>query len=205
MGRLDEEAAAADHYSVLGLPSGEEGSKLSQKVIRKAYYVKAMVLHPDKRPADSHSAAAAHRDFQKLLNSYEILKEERSRKRFDDECKAARDAAKRRKVDPKAPNEAASAAEAAAEAEFRRRAEELRYVLEVTWTRKNRDYTRDELRELLAEFGDSKFVYDMGFKKKGRVAFAMSSREALLSASKRGRVTLTHQVPSQLFISTHLS
>ncbi|CAG7895960.1 unnamed protein product [Brassica rapa] len=39
-----------DHYIVLGLPSGEEALKLSEKEITKAYKLKALVLHPDKTP-----------------------------------------------------------------------------------------------------------------------------------------------------------
>lgn len=69
-----------DHYKVLGLPSGEEGAKLTEKEISKAYRVKALVLHPDKRPDDPD----AHANFQRLKSSYEILKDEKARKLFDD-------------------------------------------------------------------------------------------------------------------------
>lgn len=43
-----------DHYIVLGLPSAEEGLKLSEKEISKTYRLKALELHPDKRPDDPH-------------------------------------------------------------------------------------------------------------------------------------------------------
>lgn len=69
-----------DHYVVLGLPSGEEGASLSDKEISKAYRLKALELHPDKRPDDPN----AHANFQKLKTSYEILKDEKARKLFDD-------------------------------------------------------------------------------------------------------------------------
>lgn len=69
-----------DHYVILGLPSGEEGSKLSEKEITKAYRSKALELHPDKRPDDSN----AHANFHKLQTSYQILKDEKARKLFDD-------------------------------------------------------------------------------------------------------------------------
>ncbi|GLT32272.1 hypothetical protein SLA2020_069500 [Shorea laevis] len=69
-----------DHYSVLGLPSGEEGAKLTEKEISKAYKQKALELHPDKRPDDPN----AHENFQKLKSSYEILKDDKARKLFDD-------------------------------------------------------------------------------------------------------------------------
>ncbi|XP_044489389.1 dnaJ homolog subfamily C member 17-like isoform X2 [Mangifera indica] len=80
-----------DHYKVLGLPSGEEGAKLSEKEISKAYKLKALELHPDKRPDDPD----AHANFQKLKSSYEILKDEKARKLFDDLLKIKREKEKR--------------------------------------------------------------------------------------------------------------
>ncbi|KAF2288946.1 hypothetical protein GH714_022963 [Hevea brasiliensis] len=76
-----------DHYNVLGLPSGEEGAKLTQKEISKAYKLKALELHPDKRPDDPN----AHANFQKLKSSYEILKDEKARKLFDDLLRVKRE------------------------------------------------------------------------------------------------------------------
>ncbi|KAH7575754.1 hypothetical protein JRO89_XS02G0209200 [Xanthoceras sorbifolium] len=69
-----------DHYEVLGLPSGVEGAKLIEKEISKAYKFKALELHPDKRPDDPNARA----NFQKLKSSYDILKDEKARKLFDD-------------------------------------------------------------------------------------------------------------------------
>ncbi|KAL5789705.1 hypothetical protein ACOSQ2_004593 [Xanthoceras sorbifolium] len=69
-----------DHYEVLGLPSGVEGAKLIEKDISKAYKFKALELHPDKRPDDPNARA----NFQKLKSSYDILKDEKARKLFDD-------------------------------------------------------------------------------------------------------------------------
>ncbi|XP_076894968.1 uncharacterized protein LOC143547423 [Bidens hawaiensis] len=69
-----------DHYVILGLPSGEEGFKLSEKEIIKAYRLKALELHPDKRPDDPNAPA----NFQKLQTSYQILKDEKARKLFHD-------------------------------------------------------------------------------------------------------------------------
>ncbi|MCE5167069.1 hypothetical protein HAX54_035657, partial [Datura stramonium] len=68
-----------DHYAVLDLPSGQEGVKLTEKDICKAYRKKALELHPDKRPDDPINA---HLNFQKLKISYEILKNEKKRKLF---------------------------------------------------------------------------------------------------------------------------
>ncbi|MFS7918919.1 putative DnaJ domain, Chaperone J-domain superfamily [Helianthus anomalus] len=68
-----------DHYIVLGLPSGEEGIKTSEKEITKAYRSKALKLHPDK----SRDNPDAVNEFQRLQSSYEILKDENSRRDFD--------------------------------------------------------------------------------------------------------------------------
>ncbi|CAI0407958.1 unnamed protein product [Linum tenue] len=81
-----------DHYKVLGLPSGEEGSKLTEKEISKAYKFKALELHPDKRPDDPN----AQENFQKLKSSYEILKDEKARKLFDDLLRVKREQEARR-------------------------------------------------------------------------------------------------------------
>ncbi|XVF45575.1 hypothetical protein PTKIN_Ptkin02bG0217200 [Pterospermum kingtungense] len=76
-----------DHYSVLGLPSGEEGANLTPKEITKAYREKARDLHPDKRKDDPN----AHENFIKLKNSYEILIDEKARKLFDDLLRVKRE------------------------------------------------------------------------------------------------------------------
>ena len=76
-----------DHYTVLGLPSGEEGAKLTEKDINKAYKIKALELHPDKRPDDPNAAS----NFQQLRTSYDILKDDKARKLFDDLLRVKRD------------------------------------------------------------------------------------------------------------------
>ncbi|XP_024156192.1 dnaJ homolog subfamily C member 17-like [Rosa chinensis] len=76
-----------DHYKVLGLPSGEEGTKLTQIEISKAYRAKALDLHPDKRPEDPHANA----NFQRLKSSYDILKDRNARKLFDASLRAKRE------------------------------------------------------------------------------------------------------------------
>jgi DnaJ family protein C protein 17 len=80
-----------DHYLVLGLPSGEEGAKLSVDDIKKAYRSKALELHPDKRPGNKQALA----DFQRLQTSYEILKDEKARKLFDDLLRVKREQQRR--------------------------------------------------------------------------------------------------------------
>ncbi|KAJ4965399.1 hypothetical protein NE237_017248 [Protea cynaroides] len=78
--RVKDMEVEIDHYEILGLPSGEEGAKLTEKEISKAYKTKALELHPDKRPNDPN----AHSEFQKVKSSFEILKDEKARKLFDD-------------------------------------------------------------------------------------------------------------------------
>ncbi|KAK4424031.1 DnaJsubfamily C member 10 [Sesamum alatum] len=79
--------AEVDHYAVLGLPSGEEGARLSEQEISKAYRSKARELHPDKRPDDPN----AHANFLKLQTSYEVLRDEKARKLFDDLLRVKRE------------------------------------------------------------------------------------------------------------------
>ncbi|CAF1921198.1 BnaC02g48790D [Brassica napus] len=62
------------------LNSGEEAQKLSEKEITKAYRLKALVLHPDKRPDDPD----AHEKFQRVKTSYEVLKDKKAKKLFDE-------------------------------------------------------------------------------------------------------------------------
>ncbi|KAL5990031.1 hypothetical protein ACLOJK_010927 [Asimina triloba] len=78
------DAAGGDHYQILGLPSGEEGAKLTLDEIKKAYRAKALTCHPDKRPDDPN----AHAAFQKLTASFNILKDPAGRKAFDDLLRA---------------------------------------------------------------------------------------------------------------------
>ncbi|KAK9666756.1 hypothetical protein RND81_14G209000 [Saponaria officinalis] len=84
---MDLPSLQTDHYTILGLPSGEEGSKLTIQEINKAYKQKALILHPDKNPNDPNS----HEKFTQLKSSYEILKHESSRKLFDDLLKIRRE------------------------------------------------------------------------------------------------------------------
>lgn len=80
-----------DHYAVLGLPSGEEGTSLNLKQIEKAYREQSRLRHPDKRPDDPNATA----DFQRLKSSFELLKDETKRREFDARLHARRDRALR--------------------------------------------------------------------------------------------------------------
>lgn len=61
-------------YEILGLERSA-----SNEEIRKAYKIRALKLHPDKNPDD----ADASKNFQKLQQAYNILKDENSRKIYD--------------------------------------------------------------------------------------------------------------------------
>ncbi|XP_064935153.1 uncharacterized protein LOC135587542 [Musa acuminata AAA Group] len=118
-GTAAEEDENVDHYAVLGLPSGEEGAKLTLKEIEKAYRNQSRIRHPDKRPNDPNATA----DFQQLKTSFEVLKDEASRCVFDARLRARRERlvrdsfldAKRRKLatDLEERERAAEVAEAA--------------------------------------------------------------------------------------------
>ncbi|KAF9621730.1 hypothetical protein IFM89_027584 [Coptis chinensis] len=69
-----------DHYEILGLPSGEEGSKLTLDEIKTAYKKKSLKIHPDKNLNNPNAAT----EFKTLSASYKILKDEAARKLYDD-------------------------------------------------------------------------------------------------------------------------
>jgi DnaJ homolog subfamily C member 17 len=73
-------AVGIGHFIILGLPSDLEGASISEKEFSKAYRLKTLELHPYKRPYDPN----AHIKLQKLKTSYEVLKDEKARKFFDD-------------------------------------------------------------------------------------------------------------------------
>ncbi|KAF3794309.1 Pre-mRNA-splicing factor [Nymphaea thermarum] len=119
------EMSEEDHYAVLGLPSGIEGTKISESEIRKAYKAKALRYHPDKRPDDPTAAAR----FMTIQTSYEILVDVSARKAYDDLLKLKHEqqqrqnqvSAKRRKMmDKLEEEERAFASNAKSQAEMDR-------------------------------------------------------------------------------------
>lgn len=74
-------AMFVDYYLLLGLPTGEEGMKLSEREVTKAFKAMALQVHPDKRPPDQ--AAAAHSDFQNLTAAYQTLMDAKKREEFN--------------------------------------------------------------------------------------------------------------------------
>lgn len=72
-----------NHYTVLGLPpygEDDDGVKINKEQIRKAYFCKALKLHPDKNRNDPKKG---HEKFRKLKTSYDILIEPKSKELFD--------------------------------------------------------------------------------------------------------------------------
>ncbi|KAJ4832328.1 hypothetical protein Tsubulata_051054 [Turnera subulata] len=157
-----------DHYTVLGLPSGEKGARLTEREISRAYKLKALALHPDKRPDDP---VTAHGNFQKLRSSYETLIDPDARILFDASLRllpnywsvGVEDAntapwpmymqreleARRRKQAAEAREEAAEAKKRAAEAKLR---SPSRRSLVVTWDKVRKDYSEEELKEFFSGF-----------------------------------------------------
>nr|GLL44543.1 dnaJ homolog subfamily C member 17-like isoform X3 [Ipomoea trifida] len=121
----------SDHYAILGLPSGEEGARLSDKDIAKAYRVKALELHPDKRPNDPN----ANIYFQKLKASYEILRDKNARREYDDVLRARRNRTTKRSFmnDAKREKMMSDLERAEKEEEKRRDKEEEERICKKLW------------------------------------------------------------------------
>ncbi|KAF5949918.1 hypothetical protein HYC85_011911 [Camellia sinensis] len=205
---MDDEV---NHYIVLGLPSGEEGIKLSEKEIAKAYRKKALELHPDKR-LDNHSA---HFDIQQLNASYAILKDERSRKSFDDLLRIKHEKihfqvqldlkrqaqwdSKRQKLmsDLEARERAAFASDSATKAReeeeeriFKKFKDEVgsglnkEKVLKVSWERIGEDYSAESLRELFEKFGEVEDVVIKSSKKRVNALIVVATKDDMVSAAR---------------------
>ncbi|KAK4372358.1 hypothetical protein RND71_007742 [Anisodus tanguticus] len=186
-----------DHYAVLDLPSGEEGAKLSEKDISKAYKKKALELHPDKRLDDPN----AHLNFQKLKTSYEILKDEKARKLFDDLLRVKREKiqrqshqdSKRRKMmsDLDARERAAFSPDASVLAREEEERIARKFKEEIARIRAMHskkvstapDPSQKEAHarakeKLFSEFGEVEDVVIKSSKKKGSALVVMSSKDA---------------------------
>ncbi|CAL5390958.1 unnamed protein product [Camellia sinensis] len=198
---MDDEV---NHYIVLGLPSGEEGIKLSEKGITKAYRKKALELHPDKR-RDNHNA---HSDIQLLNASYAILKDERARKSFDDLLRIKHEKihfqvqldlkrqaqwdSKRQKLmsDLEARERAAFASDSATKAWeeeeeriFKKFKDEER-VLKLSWERIGEDYSAESLRELFEKFGEVEDVVIKSSKKRVNALILVATKDDMVSAAR---------------------
>lgn len=75
-GAVTEERKVADreYYDLLGVSTSADAS-----AIKKAYYKKARVCHPDKNPDDPE----AHAKFQQLGQAYAVLSDEQKRATYD--------------------------------------------------------------------------------------------------------------------------
>lgn len=71
---VDRKVKDMEFYDMLGVPANATAGE-----IKKAYYKKALKMHPDKNPNDPQ----ANEKFQKLAQAYQILSDERLREIYD--------------------------------------------------------------------------------------------------------------------------
>ncbi|KAL3370482.1 hypothetical protein AABB24_007496, partial [Solanum stoloniferum] len=205
--RMDIEV---DHYSALDLPSGEEGAKLSEIDISKAYRKKALELHPDKRLDDPINA---HLNFQKLKASYDILKDDKKRKLFDEmiqlqqqqqQHQQQQEDSKRRKMMSFVPDINLARLEEEERiaikllGEIARIREKLlskkessemcvdkEKVLKVSWSKSGgEDYTCQRLRELFSNFGEVEHVIMGSSSKNKKRSYALVEMLSKADAAK---------------------
>lgn len=80
-----------EFYDLLGVPPNATPGE-----IKKAYYKKALQVHPDKNPDDPE----AHKKFQELSNAYQILSDPKLRETYDKSGKKGIDQSNIPQVDP---------------------------------------------------------------------------------------------------------
>jgi len=83
----------SEFYDLLGVSSEATNSE-----IKKAYYKKALVCHPDKNPDDP----AASEKFQKLSRAYQVLSDPKLRETYDQRGAAGIDTQQLPNIDPQA-------------------------------------------------------------------------------------------------------
>ncbi|KAK9930451.1 hypothetical protein M0R45_027488 [Rubus argutus] len=189
-----------DHYSALGLPSGEEGAKLTEKEITEAYRAKALELQRDKRPNSPH----VHANFQRLDTAYGILKNESSRKVFDQRLRDQREKHRRHSelfsTDSYCNAKALAAVLCAkimrdyleiarmpathstTDLVPKKETSAVEKILKVSWEKLGGGgYTAEMLRDLLSKFGE---VEDLVFIQEFSALVLMGTRDAAVAATR---------------------
>lgn len=161
MSKRKVEETLTDHYAILGLPSGKEGAKLSQKEITKAYHKQALLRHPDKRQNDP----AATADFQLLQASYTILMNPEDRHKFDLKLGQENEIIKRAKTE---------VSEEKMRTEFERRSRSLL----VFWDHLEFHHNSITMLEFFSHFGS---IINVNTQKIGSFVIVLCSREAQVS------------------------
>ncbi|KAL5704194.1 hypothetical protein ACHQM5_022652 [Ranunculus cassubicifolius] len=197
-----------DHYEYLGLPTWEEGRKLTLKQITEAYKRKALEFHAGKIP---------DLIFQKIKRSYEILKDENSRRYFDEElirvkqeqqrCDSKRKkpienvvTCKRVAPDPRVlkereeeelfrQNHKKEIEEVMAmysRSDFWEKSVKMDDVLMASWEGSEDAYSAKNLKELFKKFGEVRYVVPKEASKRGNGVYCryihMKTRDAAVSA-----------------------
>eukprot|EP00397_Hematodinium_sp_SG-2012_P002305 GEMP01002311.1.p1 GENE.GEMP01002311.1~~GEMP01002311.1.p1 ORF type:complete len:855 (-),score=169.39 GEMP01002311.1:2103-4667(-) len=80
-----------EYYDLIGVAPGSSSSE-----IKKAYYKKARLVHPDKNPDDPD----AHAKFQQLSKAYQVLSDDKLRLAYDTQGKDGIDQQKLPDIDP---------------------------------------------------------------------------------------------------------
>ncbi|XP_077246723.1 PKS-NRPS hybrid synthetase cheA-like isoform X2 [Tasmannia lanceolata] len=151
------EVEEEDHYTILGLPSGDEGANLGIKEIEKAYKFKLRTFHLENNPNPNDPLTKS--TLQKLQSAYNILKNISSRKAFDDLIRAKLDRHRRENLFESKRRKMMSDLEKRERAAYRAREEE---EMAVKKFREEIERIRDLDGEKMGELGQDLMEENVG-------------------------------------------